>query len=114
MNPKYVNNTDENQQYHAKWQEKKLYRQFLKNRETKLCNEKKTMAAKQKRRNYDEKKRIRKPTKTISVHTQKMANTNLKKKPLDIIKDGVISEGNFNLLPSSNKWTKSLSLNFST
>ena len=25
------------------------------------------------------KKRIRKPTKTISVHTQKMANTNLKK-----------------------------------
>ena len=80
MNPKYVNNTDENQQYHAKWQEKKLYRQFLKNRETKLCNEKKTMAAKQKRRNYDEKKRIRKPTKTISVHTQKMANTNLKKK----------------------------------
>ena len=60
---------------------KKLYRQFLKNRETKLCNEKKTMAAKQKRRNYDEKKRIRKPTKTISVHTQKMANTNLKNKP---------------------------------
>ena len=58
MNPKYVNNTDENQQYHAKWQEKKLYRQFLKNRETKLCNEKKTMAAKQKRRNYDEKKRF--------------------------------------------------------
>ena len=57
MNPKYVNNTDENQQYHAKWQEKKLYRQFLKNRETKLCNEKKTMAAKQKRRNYDEKKK---------------------------------------------------------
>ena len=49
------------------------------------------------------KKRIRKPTKTISVHTQKMANTNLKKKTLDIIKDGVISEGNFNLLPSSNK-----------
>ena len=93
---------------------KKLYRQFLKNRETKLCNEKKTMAAKQKRRNYDEKKRIRKPTKTISVHTQKMANTNLKKKTLDIIKDGVISEGIFNLLPSSNKCTKSLSLNFST
>ena len=93
---------------------KKLYRQFLKNRETKLCNEKKTMAAKQKRRNYDEKKRIRKPTKTISVHTQKMANTNLKKKTLDIIKDGVISKGIFNLLPSSNKCTKSLSLNFST
>ena len=82
---------------------KKLYRQFLKNRETKLCNEKKTMAAKQKRRNYDEKKRIRKPTKTISVHTQKMANTNLKKNTLDVIKDGVISEGIFNLLLSSNK-----------
>ena len=47
------------------------------------------------------KKRIRKPTKTISVHTQKMANTNLKKNS-DIIKDGVISEGIFNLLPSSN------------
>ena len=82
---------------------KKLYRQFLKNRETKLCNEKKTMAAKQKRRNYDEKKKIRKPTKTISVHTQKMANTNLKKKTLDIMKDGVITEGIFNLRPSSNK-----------
>ena len=94
---------------------KKLYRQFLKNRETKLCNErKKTMAAKQKRRNYDEKKRIRKPTKTISVHTQKMANTNLKKKTLDIIKDGVISEGIFNLLPSSNNCIKLLFLNFST
>ena len=37
---------------------KKLYRQFLKNRETKLCNEKKTMAAKQKRRNYVEKKKF--------------------------------------------------------
>ena len=59
---------------------KKLYRQFKKIRETKLCNEKKTVAAKQKEETMMKKKRIRKPTKTISVHTQKMANTNLKKK----------------------------------
>ena len=93
---------------------KKLYRQFLKNRETKLCNEKKTMAAKQKRRNYDEKKKNSQTNKNYFCTYPKNGKYKFEKKTLDIIKDGVISEGIFNLLPSSNKCTKSLSLNFST
>ena len=93
---------------------KKLYRQFLKNRETKLCNEKKNNGSETKKKKLWWKKKDSQTNKNYFCTYPKNGKYKFEKKTLDVIKDRVISEGIFNLLPSSNKWTKSLSLNFST